>query len=191
MKTKFVFSMVAALLLSYQAHAQYYDNPESRAYPDTSSPTPRFETRPNVGIFAGVANPVGDNTTDDTSQEYGAEIGFQPWGPFGLALEGSRTEMPIAGGLDKSRTVVLGKATYHFGGTTFLIKDSYLGVAAGTIFRGSEDEGTVGPVAGFDFPLSRKGEDARFSLGANAKYLYTDDVEPEAASLNGVLKLWF
>lgn len=192
MKKLKILSSLAALLLAFQVHAQTNDTPQSRTYPDTSPPVSRYESHPHIGIFAGVANPTGDNRLNNTEKEYGAEVGFQPWGPFGLAIEGSRTDMPITGGTTNQRTVVLAKGAYHFGGTTFLIKDSYLGVAAGTIFRGSENEATVGPTAGFDIPLARDAEDARFSIGANAKYLYTDRKgEPEVGSINGVLKLWF
>jgi len=152
-------------------------------------PTPRAVEekdmyRIHMGLTAGVSNPNG---ASESSPEYGINVGFQPYVPFGLGAEITTTEMDDS---DIQRTNVLARGTYNFGGDVPVLKSSYVGAVAGPMFiDGDTTEWSIGPVVGFDIPLQEKASDF-LSLGLTAKYLYTTEVQ-DSFSAGLALKYWY
>ncbi|HMN67161.1 MAG TPA: hypothetical protein PKC28_01350 [Bdellovibrionales bacterium] len=146
----------------------------------------RDEMRMHVGLLAGFDNAEGgfNNTF-----EYGVDVGFQPYIPYGLGAELSTADEG-----DLTRTKLLGRGTYNFGGSIPLINRSYVGAALGPVFDSdSANDGThlgIAPVLGFDIPFSPVTNQA-ISLGAQARYLFVSDAAPDSFSVNGQLKYWF
>lgn len=173
-------------MIALQAPAQ--EGGRSKTQTDKAEYKGRSAQQPHIGLTAGVVN---SNATDKTMPEYGLDLGFQPVVPFGVGLEASSSQQPSENGIETNRTSVLAKASYNFGGDTPIFRHSYVGVAAGTILRDSGSGFAAGPLVGFDIPLSNRQDSSPLSLGAAAKYLFTDNNEPETLSANGVLKYWF
>lgn len=151
--------------------------------------------KPHVGAILGMANPEGNF---DSAVNYGIDIGFQPYIPFGAGLELSSGESDrnnnVGAREHLRRTLVLARGTYNFGGDLPLIRHSYVGALLGpTIDSNSSYEGVhlgLGPALGFDIPLRDQTQKA-LSLGLNAKYLLVNDAAPDLFALNGVVKYWF
>lgn len=194
MKKCKILSVLAVLAMSMQVQAQYDDRQQSTTYPDTRVYT-RSEMQPHVGLMAGTIT-TENSDIDDNEAEYGIEIGYQPVPALGLALEASKaTDLTPPPKLaqkttEDDRTTILAKASYMFGGST-VARFGHIGVAAGTVLRGDNSEFAGGPTLGFDIPLARELRESRVSLGADAKYLFTDGDEPETVSVAGNLKYWF
>src|SRR3989344_1399838 len=87
-------------------------------------PHPTSDYKPSIGLRSGFADTDGSNYGSGT--EYGIEAGFEPYIPFGLALELSGYVSDPSGDLPTlTRTKVLGKGLYNLGGRTPVIRDSY------------------------------------------------------------------
>jgi hypothetical protein len=150
------------------------------------------EQKPSLGLRTGIANTEG---SEEQAWEYGIEAGYQPYVPIGLAVELSGYVQDSDGpnpGL--TRTKLLGKGLYNFGGTIPVIRYSYVGAGLGPVYDNvnNDQEWNLGfsPVAGFDIPLNRAA-DSRFSLGATVAYLIVTGDNPDALSANGTVKYWF
>ena len=157
--------------------------------------TPTVEgTHPYMGLQVGVGNP------DDgfvAAAEHGLQIGYHPYIPHALAIQVTafNTDRKVGGATeDLKRVQALGSWTFKFGEEDPIVKNFFLGAAAGAIFdTAGPYKGThlgVAPVAGFDLPLAA-GDRHIFSLGLEAKYLFVNGPSPDVFSTNGVLKYWF
>jgi hypothetical protein len=139
----------------------------------------------HMGLITGVTNPNGDA---ESSVEYGVNVGFQPYVPFGVGAEVTTSELDNT---KVQKTNLLVRGTYNFGGVIPVLRSSYLGVLTGPMFQseGGDTEYSIGPTVGFDIPLQDKPSDY-LSLGLSAKYLYTTNVQDSfAAGL--ALKYWY
>lgn len=150
------------------------------------------EEHPSIGIHYGTANVGGDR---GTGTDYGIEYGLQTYVPVSPAIELSGSVVPSKGTFPSlTRTKLLAKANYNFGGDIPVIRYSYVGVAAGPIWdnAGGDTDLELGwsPQLGFDIPLGGNvGE--KYSLGLNANYLMMGGDKPSVFALNGVAKYWF
>lgn len=164
------------------------------AYPDelqTSTTSPESSSieddlNPYVGILAGVAT---SQNSDHSSSEFGFEAGYQ-MRPFALAAEFSGSEYEENGDL-KDKTNLLLKGQYYFSGDVAFTRYTFVGIGTGIIVRSDDTDFTLGPMAGLDVPLSKIAREGYLSLGAVAKYLFTDSTPTEGVALNGSLKYWF
>lgn len=150
------------------------------------------EWRPHLGVIAGLTSP---ESTFDNAVEFGLDVGFQPIIPIGYGIELSTSAAERKSREDDlSRTKLLGRATYNFGGDTPVIRHSYLGAVAGAVWDTTSDRTATnfgwGPLAGFDIPIGWEVRKS-FSLGLNAKYLMVAGGATDAFSLNGMMKYWF
>jgi hypothetical protein len=179
MKNFKLIGVFAALILSVQANAA---PAESRTFPEArNADSNEFQT--HIGIVGGVVN---TNNSSGNDTDYGLDIGYQPFVPYGLGLEATYSQSDDTNGTNEDRTSLLAKGTYNFGGETPVIKNSYAGVALGSILRPDNSYFAGGPILGFDIPVERK-----WTLGANAKYLFIDGTEPDATVVNAAVKYWF
>lgn len=149
--------------------------------------------KPHMGLLAGFTNP---DQGYDAAAEYGVDVGYQPYVPYGLGAELSSATTEQDDGADLMRTKLLIKGSYNFGGTVPVVRDSYLGLGVGPMLEsyGSSSEVAVGflPYAGFDIPLVARGQAHDYlTLGVMARYLATTSGGPDAFSVNGALKYWF
>lgn len=190
MNKKVITSLVLALAASATVNAAPAGRDSTSTFPKERPLNEWSESRPHVGLIAGLSAPEGSFRS---TTEYGIDVGYQPYIPFGLGAEltHSRTRSDVDELLD--RTTLLFKGTYNFGGMTPIIKDSYVGIGVGAIAKNDGTDLAAAPLVGFDIPLkdeSQKGRDF-FSLGAHAKYLVVSSNDPDAFSVNAVLKYWY
>ncbi len=188
---KFLLGLLCgSLFFCMQAQAQDTSTgsstlPKPRAVEETT------EWRPHVGLMLGVNSPEGSYRA---APEYALDVGYQPYIPFGLGLEiaTSRIEQKDDGDA-LSRTMAWVKGSYHFGGDTVILKDSYVGVGLGAAMKSDGTDIASAPLLGFDIPFKNANsqERAYFSLGAHAKYMVVSGSDPDALSLNGVMKYWY
>lgn len=185
------FIAAVAVIFALNANAQTENSEQSvsSTFPEPSAIETKSGYRPHIGITAGVANPEGSY---DTAPEFGLDVGFQPYVPFGIgAMVTTSRNSAKNGAHDLERTTVLARGSYNFGGTTPIIKHSWVGVAMGPVFRHDGTDFGIAPMLGFDIPL-REGPGKYLSLGADAKYLsVANESSADAFSLNGVVKYWF
>lgn len=198
MKLSSVFSLSALVLLAMigvQSGAADSTG-VSKTVPQTRKPMSDAETKPHIGVLAGMADTTQGSR--DTAVEYGLDVGFQPLIPWGAGLELTRYSSGTndAGGDDLNRTKLLAKGSFNFGGTTPLIRHSYVALGAGPVF--DEVDGRwdielgVAPGLGFDIPIAQdQVEQTRYTLGANANYLFVSGSNPETFAVNGIMKYWF
>lgn len=179
MKNFKLLGVAAALILSVQANAA---SVESRTFPEPRKADSR-EFQTHIGVVGGVVN---TNNSSGNDADYGLDIGYQPFIPFGAGLEATYSKSDNTNGQDEDRTSLLLKGTYNFGGDTPVIRNSYAGVALGSILRPDNSYLAGGPIVGFDIPVEQK-----WTLGANAKYLFVDGIEPDATVVNAAVKYWF
>ena len=149
------------------------------------------EGKPSLGIRLGYQNSDRNFKSD---LEYGIEAGFQAYGQVSAALELSGTSVdrrnndPVL-----TQTRLLAKALYNFGGTTPVIRYSYVGAGLGPVLDNvsNDQKFNLGfsPQAGFDIPIGAAND--RISLGANVAYLMVTSDSPSQFSMNGVAKYWF
>ncbi len=186
-------SLVCALLMtSLSAHAQMsrdeknsIENKMEGTLPEPKEVTSKDEYKIHMGLTAGVNSPNGDA---ESSPEFGINVGFQPYVPFGVGAEVVTAELDDS---DIQRTSVLGRGTYNFGGDIPVLRSSFVGVTAGPMFLDGDDvEWSVGPLAGFDIPLTYGQSSDFLSLGLQAKYLYTTDTQ-DSFSAGLALKYWY
>lgn len=187
-------TFLAAVAVFFAVHANAAEGTESNeqtvssTFPKTAPIEDRSGFRPHVGVKLGVASPEGSY---NSAPEFGLDVGFQPYVPFGagLAITTSRNTSQ-ANAQDLERTSILARGTYNFGGSTPVIKNSWLGVAAGPVFRRDGTDFGAAPIVGFDIPM-REAPGSYLSLGADAKYLFISGDEADTFSVNGVVKYWF
>lgn len=186
MSMLFRFFSVTALLLSANiASAQNSDEPAGTFV--RPAPTMSLEEKKwHIGALAGANNTSDGN---DSNLEYGLDVGFQPYIPFGAGVELSKTDTG-----DLSRVKLLARGTYNFGGTIPFVRHSYVGIVAGAVNDSNTDnDGTwlaSGPVAGFDIPIREFGQRA-MSLGAQAQYVAVEGSSPDSFLVNGAMKFWY
>ncbi len=176
---------VAIYVLGLSAFAQQ-ESPTSKTFPEPRQVRAKSEMKPHVGAAMGVTQPDGSYTL---ASEIALDIGYQPYIPFGLGLEISRAE--IKSDVDRiERNTALVKLTYNFGGNDRFLRESYIGLGAGAVFRDGSTRGVLAPIVGIDFPI---GADATpVSFGLNAKYALIDgDEDPDAGSIAGIVKYWY
>jgi len=165
-------------------------------FPAPSAITDSDQIKPHVGVRLGVAD---SDSGYRGAAEIGVEAGYQPYIPFGAAVEITNFTAGNSndGVGDLNRTKVLLRGTYNFGGEREIIRHSYLGLGIGPVFdtvSGSSDT-RLGTdlVAGMDFPLTASGSVGRktFSLGATANYLFVSASGADTFGVNGLVKYWF
>lgn len=181
---------IAVLTSSLSAFAQMSqaekNNAKSRlegSLPEPQAVESKDQYKLHMGLTAGVSSPRGDA---ESSPEFGINVGFQPYVPFGLGAEVITAELDDS---NIQRTSVLARGTYNFGGDIPVLRSSYLGVTAGPMFVDGKTELAVGPLAGFDIPLQNQTSNF-LSLGLQAKYLWTTDTQ-DALSAGVALKYWY
>ncbi len=195
MQTRKHLLTLAALtvLLAPQVQAQ---NENTRAatpaqtstFPKPAAVADRSEQRPHIGVIAGMASPEGSYYN---APLLGLNVGYQPYIPFSLGLSVTRSTNMIKGpGDDLERTTVLAQAAYNFGGNIDVVRNSWVGVAAGPIFRRDGTDTGIAPSLGFDIPIQQEA-DHDVTLGASAQYLIVNSGAPDTFNLNGVIKYWF
>ena len=186
--------LTVVVVTTFQALAADYttdrNTTNNRSEAPLSHPKAMYsENAPYIGVMGGVTTPEGRY---NSGGEYGLELGYKPFNPIGAAIEVSHTDLKNTQSTSNlARTDVLFKATYTLGGTTPVIRDSYVGIGLGPIFKPDGTGFGSAPIVGFDIPLASQREEANFSLGANAKYLIVSGSDPNALSVNGVLKYWY
>ncbi len=177
-----VFTMSVLLLTS---HAYAVKDGQS-VLPKQRPIEQASELRPHVGLIAGVAQPEGSGVS---SAEYGLDVGYQPYIPYGAGLEYTHSRIDD-GFATKNRDTVMVKASYNFGGTTPVIKDSWVGLGLGTVLKSDGTSLVAAPMVGFDIPI-QKDEQKFVSLGASSRYSIVNDGEADTFSLSGVVKYWY
>ncbi len=187
-KTLLTLTLMASSLTAFaQMSESEKRNVESRlegTLPNPKAVEEKSEYKIHMGLTAGVNSPNGDA---ESSPEFGINVGFQPYIPFGLGAEVITAEL---GDSDVQRTSVLARGTYNFGGDIPVLRSSFVGVATGPMFiDGDNVEWSAGPLAGFDIPLQNKASDF-LSLGLQAKYLWTTGTQ-DSFSAGLALKYWY
>ncbi len=162
------------IMISLFSTFAFAENKESTTFPNLRATYTRAEYQPHAGLLVGITNP----NEGDTSTEFGLDVGYQPYIPFGLGAELLRTN---------DRSILLGKGSYNFGGIIPIIHTAFVGVAAGH----DDSVFVMGPLAGFDIPLSEYDPGSQITLGGTAKYLFSGNADAQALSVNGTMKYWF
>ncbi len=199
-KTNFRFKTLSALgalaaiaLLNWGASAQDTAG-ESRTFPRAEKITDPNGYAPSLGIRTGIAGTEGDY---DDSWNWGVDASFQPWIPLGTGVELSGYSTGATGGEPGlTRTTLLGKAMYNFGGMIPVIRYSYVGAGLGPVWDNVNNSSYISaglaPLLGFDLPVSQMSQDlSRFTLGAVGSYLFVNNGRPDVLSVNGTAKYWF
>lgn len=187
-KTLLTITVLASSLSAFAQMSQDEKrNVESRlegTLPEPRAVEEKDAYKIHMGLTAGVNSPNGDA---ESSPEFGINVGFQPYIPFGLGAEVITAELDDT---NVQRTSVLARGTYNFGGDIPVLRSSYLGVTTGPMFvDGDNVEWSAGPLAGFDIPLQNKTSDF-LSLGLQAKYLWTTGTQ-DSFSGGLALKYWY
>lgn len=194
-KSGFIMAVACASCVAGTAFAQDNADP-SNVFPTPTEVTRQDEWKPHVGLKTGYA---GTRNDFDSAVEYGIDLGFQPYIPYGFGFELARytTDREVdAQTEDLERTKLMARGTYNFGGQTPVIRHSYVGASLGAIFDRIDGEDStkagIAPVIGFDIPLAEVPDTGKIlSLGASAAYLIVDGSNPDVFSMNGQLKYWF
>ena len=176
-------SSVSAFAQMSQAEKERVQNKMEGTLPEPKPVENKDQYKLHMGLTAGVNSPNGDA---GSSAEYGINVGFQPYVPFGVGAEVITAELDET---DIQRTSVLARGTYNFGGDIPVLRSSYLGVTTGPMFVDGETEWSAGPLAGFDIPLTNQTSNF-LSLGLQAKYLWTTDSQ-DSFSGGVALKYWY
>jgi hypothetical protein len=164
----------------------------------TQKPRPvasRGEYRPHIGLRGGMADP---SQNYGTSFEYGVDVGYQPYVPFGLGAEFAQSVTSKGGKSDErlTRNKLLARGTYNFSGNNEFLRRSYVGYDLGAVIDNAASTSTSlahGPLIGFDVPLNTTGTEPSqsFTLGASLAYLFVGNARPDSLDLNARLKYWF
>lgn len=179
-------STLSAIASTGDAHSEEVHR--SEAFPEKRSVGAVSEYQPHIGIMAGT---VSSNNADSTYSEMGFDFGYQPYIPFGLGFEATGSKFEDTDGEIRSKTNLILKGSYNFGGDVFLIKNSFVGLAADSIILRENSDFCYGPLLGFDIPVTEDTSRSHITIGANAKYLFTDDTPTEGLAVNGAVKYWF
>jgi len=184
---KTTLTVLISLFIGHGAFAQ--DEVEgSSTFPTPARPANVNEWRAHMGIIGGYTQPEGGFSS---MLGYGVDWGVQPYIPFGVGVELASTT--AEGNL--TRTTLLGRGTYNFGGSIPLINRSYIGAALGPVWDSeSANDGIrfgIAPVLGFDIPIGREITQRAVTLGMNAKYLFVNESVADSLNVNGAVKYWF
>ena len=188
-----MLSVPTLAAITYRSAAESESVSSARA---STFPKPREVLQeglnPNVGISLGVVNPEGSYKS---GAEYGASFAFQPYIPFtlGMSLTFSKNQSKYSDTRDLDRTAALVRGAYNFGGTTPVIKNSFIGFATGPIINQDATYFGLAPLVGFDIPVREwSGEYLSYlSVGAEARYMIMSSNESDGLTVNGSLKYWF
>ncbi|MFN3453703.1 MAG: hypothetical protein ACK41T_02005 [Pseudobdellovibrio sp.] len=155
------------------------------------TPTPRAiedntELKPHMGILVGATNPEGSG---NTGSEIGIDVGYQPYIPYAVGAEFIHSRVENGTTTDKRNTLWV-KGTYNFGGDIIILRESYVGLAAGAVMLSDKTAAAVAPLVGFDIPMQME-NGKHISFGANARYAIVSEGEADTFSLNGAVKYWF
>jgi len=186
-KTLFTIAVMASSLSAF-AQMTETQKRQARGRLEASLPEPQAveskdQYKIHMGLTAGVNSPRGNA---ESTPEFGINVGFQPYVPFGLGAEVITAELDET---NIQRTSILARGTYNFGGDIPVLRSSYLGVATGPMFVDGQTEWSVAPLVGFDIPLQNQTSNF-LSLGLQAKYLWTTDTQ-DALSAGLALKYWY
>lgn len=164
----------------------------------TQKPRPvefKGEYKPHIGLRGGMADP---SQNYGTAFEYGFDVGYQPYVPFGLGAEIAQSVTSKSGTSDErlTRNKILARGTYNFTGTNEFLRRSYVGYDLGAVIDNANSTSTSfahGPLVGFDIPLDTSGVEPSqsFTLGASLAYLFVGNARPDSLDLNARLKYWF
>lgn len=148
------------------------------------------ERKPSIAVFGGVPISNGQQRGGAMSVEYAR----QPEIPFGTAVELGVAVTSEDRQQTLTRTKLMFKGNYNFGGTTPVIRYSYVGLGLGAVLDNQNSRSDLlfgfGPQLGFDIPVTR-GTDSQVSLGANANYLMIGGDRAAVTAISGVAKYWF
>ncbi len=182
MKNK-ITKLVAIAATVFAVHtAQADETTGSSTFPRPRGIAEQSEWKPHLGLKMGFAAPEGSQSS---AGKMGFDIGFQPAIPFGIGLEYSTTDNSL------ERSYGLVKANYNFGGDITIIKNSYVRLGAGALFKTDGTDFVTAPGIGFDIPLKRDGETSNLSLGASAQYLMSASSDPDFLAVDAVVKYWY
>ncbi len=201
MKKSGYFMKITAALLTLAATAGLSwatwaaeTNGQSRTFSEPRHLTDESQRAPSIGVHTGVAGTEGDY---GNSMDWGAEVAFQPMIPIsaGLELNGYASDGD-RGHQGLTRTDLLAKGAYNFGGTIPVIRYSYVGAGIGPVWDNLSNTSHISlglaPMVGFDIPIATTDQDrTRFTLGAAGSYLFVNNGMPDTLALNGVAKYWF
>lgn len=188
-KNKFLSILTLISVSGLSAWAADFRKSETSIFPAPRAIHNSDERMPHIGLMIGSTKPEG---RFDASPEFGLDIGFQPYVPFGLGLEAGFSELKSEL-TDKKiqRGIVLAKLTYNLGGNIVVLRDSYVGFGVGAAIVDNKSTLASAPMVGFDIPIRDRNDQASVSLGANAKFLTVEGDAPDALSINGVVKYWY
>jgi hypothetical protein len=176
-----------ALILLF-GQAVFAQSEGTSTFPTPAKPETVSEWRTHMGVLAGYTNAEGDYKS---ALGYGVDWGIQPYIPFGVGAELASTENEG----DLTRTTLLGRASYNFGGSIPVINRSYVGAMLGPVWDSeSSNDGVrfgIGPVVGFDMPLGKEITEKTVTLGLNARYIFVNESVADTFALNGAMKYWF
>ena len=148
--------------------------------------TEASEYKPHIGLQAGSNTPEGSNRT---GAEFGFDIGYQVYIPYGIGLMYSHTTFENSNYDNEQRDELMAKGTYNFGGDIPVIRNSYIGLAAGASSNDGVNTLIAAPLLGFDIQVG-KVKDTGVSLGALAKYIIYEGDNADSTTVSGVLKFW-
>ena len=180
---------LAAALMTAAMPALAEVGTKSKTIPDVVRAETFEQKKPSIGFFGGYAQT--ESRRDATT--FGVDYTMQPVVPFSFGGEvlayvahGDYRIEPL------TRTRLLAKATYNFGGHVPVLKNTYVGLGIGPVIdnEGHRVRVAVGgaPILGFDIPLPDYF--ANWSIGANGSYTFLS-VGEQFVAVNGILKYWF
>lgn len=178
-------TLVSLIPLMFTLHVRAQDNRSSEVV-DMRAVESRSELKPHIGFMAGATQAEG--TSQSTSQ-LGIDVGYQPYIPFGLAAEYSYSRLDDGDEAD-NRNTLWAKGSYHFGGNTVVIRNSYVGLGLGAVLKTDGTSLAAAPMLGFDIPVVDRGAQG-LSLGAMTRYAVVGNDESDTLLLSGVVKFWF
>ncbi len=178
--------ILPALFMVITANSYAVDNV------NTSSVAPRkvteeSEYKPHFGIMGGTNTAEG---SDQAGSEFALDAGYQVYIPFSVGFELSRNSFETPNIGMEYRNNLLAKASYNFGGSLPVIKNSYIGVGAGISMIDDVGHLVSTPLLGFDIPVGKVQENP-LSLGALAKYMIYEGSNPDSLTVAAVVKYWF
>ena len=164
----------------------------SETTPEIQKVTNKDNYKPHIGILSGLSEPEGD--LDAKSGNLMIEVAQQPVIPFSMGLQFLMSSFSGENEPEVERLALMASGSYNFGGSTPIIKHSYLMLSAGGVLDKLEgtDEWALGimPAAGFDHPIE-SWSDSEVTLGLRASYLFTTDSRPDELALRGAIKYWY
>jgi hypothetical protein len=146
------------------------------------------EWRPHFGLVAGAVQAENSN---QSSGEYGFDVGYQAYVPYSLGVEYSHSRLEVGSTDHQDRDTVWLKGTYNFAGDNSFIRHTYAALAVGAVFT-SQTSAAIAPILGFDIPLRSDNTTKQFlSVGANTRYAFIGNNEDDTFSVSGVVKYWY